>query len=46
MLCCRQSLKNIKFTQSLVDVIKEAGLTDGCPKQKGNLLYTVASKVS
>lgn len=41
----RQSLKTPKFTQSLVDVIKEAGLTGGCAKQKGNLLYTVATKV-
>jgi hypothetical protein len=30
----------------LVEVIKEAGVTDGCSKQKGNLLYTIASKVS
>ena len=41
----RQTLKNIKLTQALLDVVKEAGLTAGCPKQKGNLLYTVASKV-
>ncbi|WIA16884.1 hypothetical protein OEZ85_013812 [Tetradesmus obliquus] len=38
------ALKNIKFTQALVDVIKEAGVTEGCPKAKGNLLYTTASK--
>jgi hypothetical protein len=25
--------------------VKEAGLTGGCPKAQGNLLYTVASKV-
>jgi hypothetical protein len=25
--------------------VKEAGLTGGCAKAKGNLLYTVASKV-
>jgi hypothetical protein len=42
----RNALKNVKFTQTLVDVIKEAGVTGGCPKAKGNLLYTVASKVS
>jgi hypothetical protein len=42
----RSALKNIKFTQALVDVIKEAGVTEGCPKAKGNLLYTTASKVS
>lgn len=54
LLCCtythlinnRGALKNLKFTQSLVDVIKEAGLAaTGCPKAKGNLLYTIASKV-
>ena len=38
-------MKNIKFTQALVDIIKEAGLTGGCPKAKGNLLYTIGSKV-
>jgi hypothetical protein len=42
----RSTLKNIKFTQALVNVIKEAGVTEGCPKAKGNLLYTTASKVS
>lgn len=45
-MACRSALKNIKFTQALVDVIKEAGVTEGCPKAKGNLLYTTASKVS
>ncbi|KAF6264766.1 tRNA synthetases class I, catalytic domain-containing protein [Scenedesmus sp. NREL 46B-D3] len=40
----RSALKNTKFTQALVDVIKEAGVTEGCPKAKGNLLYTTASK--
>jgi hypothetical protein len=45
-LACRSALKNLKFTQALVDVIKEAGVTEGCPKAKGNLLYTTASKVS
>ena len=37
-------MKNAKFRKSLVDVIKEAGLEGGCPKQQGALLYTVASK--
>lgn len=42
----RGALKNIKFTQALVDVIKEAGVAEGgCPKAQGNLLYTIASKV-
>ncbi|KAF8065733.1 Glutamine--tRNA ligase [Scenedesmus sp. PABB004] len=38
------ALKNLKFTQALVDVIREAGLSGGCAKPKGNLLYTTASK--
>lgn len=47
MIDCRGALKNQKFTQSLVDVIKEAGLAqEGCPKAKGNLLYIIASKVT
>lgn len=39
-------MKNPKFTQTLVDVIEEAQVPEGCPKQKGNLLYTIATKVS
>lgn len=41
----RNAIKNPKFRQALVDIVKEAGLTDGCSKTKGNLLYYVASKV-
>jgi hypothetical protein len=41
----RQSLRNPKFTQALLDTVKEAGVVEGCPKAKGNLIYTVASKV-
>jgi hypothetical protein len=41
----RQSLRNPKFTQTLLDTVKEAGVVEGCPKAKGNLIYTVASKV-
>lgn len=40
----KNALKNPKFRQSLVDVIKEAGAADGCAKTQGNCLYTVASK--
>ncbi len=29
-----------------MDIVREAGLADGCSKQKGNLLYYVASKVT
>jgi len=43
---CRGALKNPKFTQSLLDVIEEAGVAgNGCPKAHGNFLYTIASKV-
>jgi hypothetical protein len=47
LLCnqCSDTLKNAKFTATLLDVVKEAGLSGGCPKAKGNLLYTVAIKV-
>lgn len=38
-------MKNAKFRQILVDIVKEAGLSDGCSKSQGNLLYYVASKV-
>eukprot|EP00775_Hariotina_reticulata_P012928 gene12928-13056_t len=39
------ALKNPKFTQSLLDVIDEAGVAaSGCPKAQGNFLYTIASK--
>jgi hypothetical protein len=39
-------VKNAKFRQTLVDIVKEAGLSDGCSKSQGNLLYYVASKVN
>lgn len=42
---CRSAFRNPKFTQGLADVIKEAGVTEGCPKAKGNLIYLTASKV-
>lgn len=35
---------NAKLTASLVAVIKEAGVVDGCSKAVGNLLYRVASE--
>lgn len=45
-LCrCRQAIVKPKFRQALVNLIKEAGVVDGCPKAQGALLYTTASKV-
>jgi hypothetical protein len=41
----RESLTNVKFIQTLLDVIGEAGADGGCPRTQGNLLYTVAIKV-
>ncbi len=41
----RQSLRNPKFTHTLLETVKEAGVEDGCPKAKGNLIYAIASKV-
>ena len=41
----RESLKNVKFIQTLLDVIGEAGADGGCPRTQGNLLYVVAVKV-
>ncbi|GAB4821823.1 hypothetical protein N2152v2_008869 [Parachlorella kessleri] len=38
------AVKNQKFRQVLVDVIKQAGVEEGCPKPQGALLYTVAGK--
>lgn len=38
-------MKNVKFSQALREVIAEAGVEAGCPKQAGSLLYAVASKV-
>lgn len=38
------AVKNPKFRQALVDVIKAAGVEGGCEKTRGALLYTVASK--
>ncbi|PNH09069.1 Glutamine--tRNA ligase [Tetrabaena socialis] len=40
----KNAAKNAKFSKTLEDVIHEAGAASGCPKGKGNLLYTVASK--
>ena len=42
---CSEALVKPKFRQALVDLIKEAGAADGCPKPQGALLYTTASKV-
>ncbi|KAH7657425.1 Glutamine-tRNA synthetase protein [Dioscorea alata] len=38
------TLANNKVTSNLTDVIKEAGVTDGCSKAVGNLLYRVATE--
>ncbi|KAG2491132.1 hypothetical protein HYH03_010575 [Edaphochlamys debaryana] len=40
----KNATKNAKFCKTLEEVIHEAGAVSGCPKAKGNLLYTVASK--
>ncbi len=44
-LYCRGILRNVKLTQTLVDVIKEAGVQQGCSRVHGILLYAVATKV-
>ena len=41
----RNSVKNPKFRQALVDVIQAAGAAMGAPKARGALLYQIASKV-
>ena len=41
----KNAVKNPKFSKTFTEVITEAGADSGCPKAKGNLLYTVASKV-
>mmetsp|Transcript_9586 Transcript_9586/g.20421 ORF Transcript_9586/g.20421 Transcript_9586/m.20421 type:complete len:801 (+) Transcript_9586:112-2514(+) len=40
----KNALKNPKFCKTLVEIVHEAKAASGCPKAKGNLLYTVASK--
>eukprot|EP00198_Chlamydomonas_reinhardtii_P009713 XP_001699050.1 predicted protein [Chlamydomonas reinhardtii] len=40
----KNATKNPKFMKTLEEVVHEAGAASGCPKAKGNLLYTVASK--
>ncbi|GIL78897.1 hypothetical protein Vretimale_110 [Volvox reticuliferus] len=40
----KNATRNAKFSKTLEEVIHEAGAASGCPKAKGNLLYTVASK--
>ncbi|PRW56443.1 glutamine--tRNA ligase [Chlorella sorokiniana] len=40
----QEALVKPKFRQALVELIKEAGAADGCPKSQGALLYTTASK--
>ncbi|KAL2944147.1 Glutamine--tRNA ligase cytoplasmic [Bienertia sinuspersici] len=38
------TVANNKVTSNLLAVIHEAGVTDGCDRTTGNLLYTVATK--
>ncbi|KAH9618629.1 hypothetical protein KSS87_021707 [Heliosperma pusillum] len=40
----RNTIANSKVTNNLLAVIHEAGVTDGCNRTTGNLLYTVATK--
>ncbi|KAB1205542.1 Glutamine--tRNA ligase [Morella rubra] len=40
----RNTVANNKVTGNLTSVIHEAGVTDGCSRTVGNLLYTVATK--
>lgn len=41
----RNALRNPKFSRTLAEAIQEAGAADGTVKSKGNLIYTVATKV-
>ncbi|TKY50847.1 Glutamine--tRNA ligase [Spatholobus suberectus] len=40
----RNTVANNKVTANLTSVINEAGVTDGCSRTVGNLIYTVATK--
>ncbi|GMH27496.1 hypothetical protein Nepgr_029339 [Nepenthes gracilis] len=40
----RNTIANNKVTRNLIDVIDEAGVSDGCDRTVGNLIYTVATK--
>ncbi|KAF9593838.1 hypothetical protein IFM89_025623 [Coptis chinensis] len=40
----KNTVANNKVTTNLLSVIHEAGVTEGCSKTIGNLLYTVATK--
>ena len=40
----RNALKNQKFCSALREVIDEADVKSGCPKQMGSLLYTLAAR--
>ncbi|KAI4357793.1 hypothetical protein L6164_001719 [Bauhinia variegata] len=40
----KNTIANNKVTANLTAVIDEAGITDGCERSVGNLLYTVATK--
>lgn len=42
---CREAARSKKLRQDLAAVVQEAGLTSGCDKSKGNLLYASAVKV-
>ena len=40
----KNTIANNKVTTNLTAVINQAGVTDGCSRAMGNLLYTVATK--
>jgi len=40
----QNAVANPKVTANLTDVVREAGVAQGCDKSIGNLLYTVATK--
>jgi len=39
------TLKNEDLTKTLVEIVRLAGVENGCPKAKGNALYDVATKL-
>ncbi|CAG9466261.1 unnamed protein product [Pedinophyceae sp. YPF-701] len=40
----KNAAKNKQFRAALMEVIKESGLENGCPKSQGMMVYTIASK--
>ena len=41
----RDSARNAKLCKALLEVIREAGAENGCPRSQGQLLYTCSTKV-